>query len=198
MMTFKFAKSWLAACLVVLTLSSCVSTQVDEPFDNTVELFRQAGQSGEFFDTAYGYAVFPTIGQAGFVVSGARGVGRVYAQGRHRGNVTMTQVNGGFIFGGRGYSQIVFLEDERAFNDFTQGNFEFSAQVAAIAITAAASASAATTGTSASASGSKDDAAAVATYRRGVAVFTIARGGVLYEASVGGQKFSYQPIYQPN
>lgn len=106
----------------------------------------------------------------------------------------MTQITGGFILGGRGYSQIVFFEDEAAYNDFTDGNFEFGAQVAAVAITAAASASAATTGTSASASGTKDDAAAVASYRRGIAVFTIARGGLLYEASVGGQKFSYRPI----
>lgn len=193
-MTTRLRIHCLSLCVLAFALSGCVSTQADGPFDNTVELFKKAGQSADFFNTAYGYAVFPTIGQGGVVISGARGVGRVYAQGRHTGNVTMTQITGGFILGGRGYSQIVFFEDEAAYNDFTDGNFEFGAQVAAVAITAAASASAATTGTSASASGTKDDAAAVASYRRGIAVFTIARGGLLYEASVGGQKFSYRPI----
>ena len=193
-MTTRLRIHCLSLCVLAFSLSGCVSTQADGPFDNTGELFKKAGQSADFFNTAYGYAVFPTIGHGGVVISGARGVGRVYAQGRHTGNVTMTQITGGFILGGRGYSQIVFFEDEAAYNDFTDGNFEFGAQVAAVAITAAASASAATTGTSASASGTKDDAAAVASYRRGIAVFTIARGGLLYEASVGGQKFSYRPI----
>lgn len=193
-MTTRLRTQCLGLCVLILTLSGCISTQADAPFDNTVELFKNAGQSAEFFDSAYGYAVFPTIGQAGFFVSGARGVGRVYARGQHTGNVTMTQVTGGLILGGRGYSQIVFFENEAAYMDFIEGNFEFGAQVAAVAITAGASASASTTGTSASASGTKDDATAVATYRRGVAVFSIARGGLLYEASLGGQKFSYRPI----
>ena len=180
--------------LALITLSGCISTQVDTPFDNTVELFKQAGQSAAFFDTAYGYAVFPTIGQAGFIVSGARGVGRVYVQGLHTGNTTMTQLSGGFLGGGRGYSQIIFLQDLAAYEDFAKGNFEFGAQIGAIAITASASASAGTNGPNASASGSKNDAATASVYRRGVAVFTIARGGLMYEASITGQKFSFQPV----
>ena len=180
--------------LALITLSGCISTQVDTPFDNTVELFKQAGQSAAFFDTAYGYAVFPTIGQAGFIVSGARGVGRVYVQGLHTGNTTMTQLSGGFLGGGRGYSQIIFLQDLAAYEDFANGNFEFGAQIGAIAITASASASAGTNVSNASASGSKNDAATASVYRRGVAVFTIARGGLMYEASITGQKFSFQPV----
>ena len=185
----------IGVCLLaMIALSGCISTQVDTPFDNTVELFRQAGQSGEFFETAYGYAVFPTIGQAGFIVSGARGVGRVYVQGLHTGNTTMTQLSGGFLGGGRGYSQIIFFQDLAAYEDFANGNFEFGAQISATAITVSATATAGTNGPNASASGSKNDAATASIYRRGVAVFTIARGGLMYEAAITGQKFTFQPV----
>ena len=90
--------------------------------------------------------------------------------------------------------QIIFFQDERAFKEFTSGNFEFGAQASAVAITAAASASAGTTGGSAGASGGRKDATTAGQYHKGMAVFTIAKGGLMYEAAVGGQKFSFKPL----
>jgi len=165
-----------------------------DKYSDTIELFKNAGQSGSFFNKCYGYAVFPTIGKAGFVVGGAYGEGRVYEHGAPVGDTSMTQLSVGFQLGGEGYSQIVFLADKRAFDDFTSGNFEFGANVGAIVITASASGSAATTGATGSASGGKKDAATAGEYHRGMAVFIIAKGGLMYEASVSGQKFSYKPL----
>jgi lipid-binding SYLF domain-containing protein len=106
----------------------------------------------------------------------------------------MTQVTVGLQLGGQAFSQIIFFQDERAFKEFTSGNFEFGAEASAVAITAAASASAGTTGGSAGASGGKKDATTAGQYHKGMAVFTIAKGGLMYEATVGGQKFSFKPL----
>src|SRR5262245_52360617 len=164
-----------------------------DPYDDTVNLFKNAGESASFFKTSYGYAVFPTIGKGGLGVGGAHGKGRVYAGGKYVGDTSMTQVSIGFQAGGQAYSQIIFFEDERAYKEFTGGNFEFGAGVNAVAITAAAGASTGTTGSSAGASGGKKDAATAGRYYKGMAVFTIVKGGAMYEASVAGQKFSYKP-----
>ena len=164
-----------------------------DSYEDTIKLFKNAGQSATFFDNSYGYAVFPTIGKGGLVIGGAHGNGRVYEQGKYVGDTSMTQVSVGLQAGGQAYSQIVFFEDERAFKEFTQGNFEFGADVSAVAITAAASAGAGTTGTAAGASGGKKDATTAGKYHKGMAVFTIVKGGAMYQASVGGQKFSYKP-----
>ena len=102
-------------------------------------MFRQAGQSGEFFGKSYGYAVFPTIGKGGIGIGGARGKGRVYVGDKVIGNTTMTQLTVGLQLGGQAYSQIIFFEDKRALDEFTSGNFEFGAQATAVAITAGAS-----------------------------------------------------------
>lgn len=163
-----------------------------DEYADTVQLFKNAGQSGTFFDRAYGYAVFPTIGKGALGIGGARGSGRVYARGEHIGDTTLTQLSIGFQAGGQAYSQIVFFEDERAFREFTSGEFGFGAGVSAVAITAAASASASTTGSSAGVSGGKKDATTTGEYYKGMAVFTIAKGGLMYEAAVAGQKFSYR------
>jgi lipid-binding SYLF domain-containing protein len=160
-------------------------------YQDTLKIFRDAGESGSFFGNSYGYAVFPTIGKAGLVVGGAYGKGRVYAAGKHVGDTSMTQLSLGFQAGGQAYSQIVFFEDKRAFDEFTGENFEFGAQATAVAITAGASASATTAGSSAGASGGKHDATTVGKYHQGMAVFTVAKGGLMYEASIGGQKFTY-------
>ena len=90
---------------------------------------------------------------------------------------------------------IIFFADERAFKDFSSGNFEFGAQATAVAITAGASASTSTAGGgSTSASGSEDRASTRGAYTKGMAVFTIAQGGLMYEASIGGAKFGYRPV----
>src|SRR4029453_14349797 len=121
-----------------------------------------------------GYALFPTIGKGGLGVGAAHGSGRVYAKGKHIGDTTMNQVSVGLQAGGQAFSQIIFFEDQRALEEFTSGNFEFGA-------------SAGTGGPSAGASGGKQDAATVGEFHKGMAVFTVAKGGLMYEASIGGQ-----------
>lgn len=182
----------LGLLLLVIPLASAWAQQ--DPFQETIEIFRNAGESGHFFDVSYGYAVFPTVGRAGIGIGGARGTGRVYVNGEHRGDTTMTQLTVGLQLGAQGYRMIVFLEDERAFNEFTSGNFAFSAQAKAVAITAAASATASTGGSSAGVSGGQRDASTVGGFHRGIATFTVARGGLMYEASIGGARFSFRPL----
>jgi lipid-binding SYLF domain-containing protein len=165
-----------------------------DDYSDTTALFKNAGQSAGFFSKSYGYAVFPTIGKGGLGVGAAHGKGRVYATGKHVGDTSMTQVSVGFQAGGQAYSEIIFFEDKRAFDEFTSGNFEFSADAGAVVITAGASASAATTGATGSASGGKKDADTVGKYHKGMVVFTIAKGGLMYEAALAGQKFSYKAV----
>ena len=180
--------------ILALVLLALATAQAQAgPCADTVTVFRNAGQSGHFFNKSFGYAVFPTIGRGGVGVGGARGNGCVYRQGKLVGRSTMNQLTVGLQLGGQAYSQIVFLQDERAFNEFTSGNFQFGAQVQAVAITAGAGATTSTAGNSASASGGRNDAATAGEFVRGMAIFTVARGGLMYEASVGGQRFSFSP-----
>src|ERR1700761_4459302 len=116
------------------------------PYSDTVSLFKHAGQSAAYFDNSYGYAVFPTIGKGGLVVGGAHGTGHVYEHGKYVGNTAVTQVSVGFQAGGQAYSQIVFFQDKRAFDEFTSGQFAFDAGIGAVAITAAAGGSVSTDG----------------------------------------------------
>jgi len=172
----------------------CSSQVVADNYESTINVFKEAGRSAAFFEDAYGYAVFPTIGKGGLGIGAARGKGRVYVGATPVGETTMTQLSIGLQAGGQAFSQIIFFEDERALNDFTSGNFEFGANASAVAITAGASATAGSTGASAGASGGQNDAATAAPgYYRGMATFTVAKGGLMYEASVSGQNFSYEP-----
>jgi lipid-binding SYLF domain-containing protein len=165
-----------------------------DKYSDTVSMFKNAGQSASFFGKSYGYAVFPTIGKGGLGIGGAYGEGRVYEQGKYVGDTKMTQLSIGFQAGGEGYSQIVFFQDKRAFDEFTSGNFEFGANVGAVVITAAASGTATTGGSTASGSGGKNNASTAGKYDKGTAIFIISKGGLMYEASVSGQKFSYKPL----
>ena len=178
-----------------LVLLAVAPARADD-YSATVNAFRNAGESGKFFNSAYGYAVFPTIGKIGFVLGGAYGEGRVYAAGQYVGDTSMTQLTAGWQLGGQAYSQIIFFQNQSAYQEFTSGNFEFSAQATAVAVTAGVSADASTTGgLAAGASGGRNDAAtAHGGYRRGLAVFTIARGGLMFEVALGGQKYSYKPL----
>lgn len=181
-------------CLLIASLALPAFPALADSYDDTIALFKDAGASAAFVTSSYGYAVFPTIGKGGLVIGGAYGEGHVYKQGKYVGDTSMTQLSLGFQAGGQAYSEIVFLEDRRAFDEFTSGDFSFSGNVSAVAITAGASASAGTEATEAGASGGKKDATTAGRYQRGVAVFTIAKGGLMYEASVSGQKFSYKAI----
>lgn len=185
------SKLCAAIVMVAALVSNPTFAEDKDNYVQTVEMFRGA-ISSDFFDNAYGYAVFPNIGKGGMGIGGAHGKGQVYAKGAHVGNTRMTQLTIGLQLGGQVYSQIIFFEDERAFREFTSGNFEFGAQATAIAITASASAATTTTGTGAGAATSKDAAKATGQYNSGMAVFTVAKGGLMYEATLGGQKFSYK------
>tara|TARA_R110000823_G_scaffold27609_20_gene80546 strand:+ start:5233 stop:5856 length:624 start_codon:yes stop_codon:yes gene_type:complete len=181
--------SFSLLCLTVMPAAA-------SSYSEAIRSFSNAGESGDYFKTAYGYAVFPTIGKAGLGVGGAFGEGRVFVGAQHVGNVTMSQLTLGMQAGGQAYSQIIFFEHEQAFKDFTASNFEFSAQATAVAITAGASAEANTGGgVAAGISGGRNDATTRhGGYRKGMAVFTIARGGLMFEAALGGQKFKYTPL----
>jgi lipid-binding SYLF domain-containing protein len=176
--------------LVLLLWSAAIWANA---YTDTITLFKNAGESASFFDNCYGYAVFPTIGKGGLVVGGAHGSGRVYQHGNYVGDTSMTQLSVGFQAGGQAYSQIIFFEDKRAFEEFTKGDFEFGADASAVAITAAAGGSVGTTGAAAGASGGKKDARTAGRYYKGLAVFTIVKGGAMYEATIAGQKFKYTP-----
>jgi len=125
-----------------------------------------------FFDKAWGYAVFPTVGKAGMGIGGAYGKGIVFKKGKSVGTSSLTQLTIGFQLGGQAYREIIFFQSKTALEDFKVGNFELGAQVSAVAVTVGVSAD--------------------ADYKSGIAVFTMAKGGLMYEASVGGQKFSYK------
>lgn len=186
------SKIW-SACLLSASLMLPALPAFADRYSDTIAAFKNAGASAAFFDSSYGYAVFPTIGKGGLVVGGARGTGRVFQNGKHVGSTTMTQLSFGFQAGGQAYSQIIFFQDQRAFNEFTSGSFTFGGDVSAVAITAGASASAGTGGATAGASGGRNDATTAGGYQRGIAVFTIARGGLMYQAVVAGQRFSFRP-----
>lgn len=183
----------LLSILALLFLVFPLSGAWADDYTDTIKLFKNAGESGKLINTAHGYAVFPTIGKGGVAVGGAYGKGRVFKNGKYIGDTTMTQVTVGLQLGAEAYSEMILFEDERALKEFTKGNFEFGADVQAIAITASAGAQAGTTGTSAGASAGKKDAKTMGGYHKGVAIFTVAKGGLMYEASVGGQKFTYAP-----
>lgn len=164
-----------------------------DSYTDSVAVFKKAGESRDFFHKSYAYALFPTVGEGGLVVGAAHGKGRVYVHGQLVGDATVNQVSAGFQAGGKAYSEIIFFEDQRALDEFESGSFEFSAGASVTAITASADASAGTSGTAAGASGTENNATTVGTYTKGMAVFTVAKGGLMYAAAVAGQKFTYKP-----
>ncbi len=178
--------------LALATVGICTA-EVDN-YQKTIDIFKKSDSVKPFFENCYGYAVFPMIGKAGFVVGGAYGSGKVYAGGVVTGTATMIKASIGFQAGGQAFSQIIFFEDKRAFEEFTSGSFEFDAGISAVAITAGVQAKAGTEGATAGASaGPATGAQAQTSYFKGMAVFVHATGGLMYEASVGGQKFNYTP-----
>jgi len=156
---------------------------------DALKAFMLSDVVSEIHKSAYGYAIFPSIGKGGLGIGGAYGTGRVYEGDKKVGDVTMTQLSVGWQAGGQAYRQLIYFEDKRAFDDFTSGNFEFGAQAEAIAITSSAGAQAGTEGTSASANATQSEAR----YHKGMIVFTMGKGGLMYQAALGGQKYSYTP-----
>jgi len=163
----------VAAALACTVVPSAARAQSEEDVAETIAKFKEgdAGIQGWFRD-AYGYAVFPSVGKGGIGIGGARGKGLVYEKGALIGKVTLTQVTVGLQLGGQSFSEVIFFKDKTALDDFTRGNYEFDAGVSAVALKAGASADLG--------------------YNKGVAIVTATKGGLMYEASVGGQKFDYE------
>jgi hypothetical protein len=185
-------KSRISRLMFIATLMLvAVAAKADE-YDDAVAIFKNAGESGSFFEKSYAYAVFPTVGKAGLGVGAAHGSGRVFVQGKYVGDVKVNQLSVGLQAGGQAFTQIVFFQDQRSFDEFAVGSYEFDATVQAIAITSSATASAGTAGAAAGVAGGKKDAATAGNYHKGMAVFTVAKGGLMYQAAVGGQKFKYK------
>ena len=146
-----------------------------KPDPKTIEAlnkFKKISALKPYFKKAKGYAVFPNIGKVGIGIGGARGKGEVFQKDVVIGSTSVTQLSIGLQLGGQAFSQIIFFKDKKDLERFTQGNFEFGASASAALITEGANAS--------------------ADYSDGVAVLTFSKGGLMYEASIGGQKFSFQ------
>jgi lipid-binding SYLF domain-containing protein len=165
-----------------------------DKYTDTIDVFKKSETVQPFFKNAYGYAVFPTVGKAGIGIGGSYGTGQVYQGGKVTGEVSLIKGSIGWQFGGQAFSQMIFFADKRAYDEFTSGNFEFDATASAVAITAGAQAKAGTEGSTAGASaGPATGKQAKADYHKGMAVFVHTKGGLMYEASVGGQKFTFKP-----
>jgi lipid-binding SYLF domain-containing protein len=181
--------------ILVLGLPALGFSAEVEDYSNTINTFKKSPAVEKFFNDSYGYAVFPAIGKAGFVIGGSYGEGQVYRGGIVTGKTSVIEGSIGFQFGGKAFSQIIFFQDKRAYDEFTSGSFEFDATAQAIVVTVGAEAQAGTTGATAGASATPSEAVqADAEYINGMATFAHAKGGLMYELSIGGQKFSFEPI----
>jgi lipid-binding SYLF domain-containing protein len=174
----------------LVLLLGCGAAYADQ-YDETIQLFKHAGESAVFFTDCYAYAVFPTIGAGGLVVGGARGKGQVYVHDQPVGDALMTQVSVGLQAGGKAYSEIIFFQDKRYLDEFESGKFEFAAGASAVAIKTGAFATVGTDRASSGASGNKNSATTNGNYQAGMAVFTIAKGGLMFAADISGEKFTY-------
>lgn len=185
----------LTVGLITLLAATGWAEREVEDYGQTINDFKKSADVAPFFDTAYGYAVFPTIGRAGLGVGASHGKGQVYRGGEVTGFTKLTELSIGLQAGGQAYSQVVFFEDERAYNEFTSGNFEFGAEASAIAVTASAGAKASTEGAGAGASsGGSGGQQAASNYHKGLLVFTIGKGGLMYQATIAGQKYGFTPL----
>ena len=145
--------------------------KANEKTIKTLSKFKKMTSLKPYFKNARGYAVFPNVGKGAFGIGVASGEGEVFEKGKVIGSTKLTQVSIGFQLGGQAFSQIIFFKDKKSLERFTEGNFVFGASASA-ALIAGANAS--------------------ADYNDGVAVLTFSKGGLMYEASIGGQKFSYE------
>ena len=165
--------------VVLFVIATSATAQVgawvpkaEENAEKTITTFKEKNDKmHSYFEESYGYVVFPSVGKGGIVLGGAHGRGIVYEQGASIGAAKMTQVTVGFQWGGQAYSEVLFFKDKAALDSFKNSELEFAGQVSAVAITLGASADIA--------------------YENGVAVYTLTKGGLMYEASLGGQKFKF-------
>ncbi len=163
----------LLVALMAISPLMASESKPDKAYETAIKKFKDSKQTRRFFDDSYGYAIFETVGKGGFGIGGAHGKGRVYADGKYIADTSLSQVTIGFQLGGQAFSQIMFFKNKNALSTFKTGKFQLGAQASAVAITAGIGAN--------------------ADYDQGIAIFTLAKGGLMYEASVGGQTFDYTP-----
>jgi len=182
------------AVILFIVISAFSPAAFADHYSDTVDTFKKSPAVQPFFKKSYGYAVFPFVGKGGIGLGGAYGEGKVYKKGTFTGTVSLIKLSIGFQLGGQAFSEIIFFRDKAAYEKFISGRFEFDASASAVIITAGAQAKAGTQGATAGASVSSDVATQAKTsYTYGMAVFIFTKGGLMYEASVGGQKFSFTP-----
>jgi len=188
----KIHRFFIMLITVMLALALSNPAAADK-FTDTIEIYKKDGAVQPFFKESYGYAVFPTIGKGGIGIGGAYGKGQVYRGGKVTGTASLVKVTVGFQLGGQVFSEMIFFEDKRAYEEFISGEFEFDAAASAVAITAGVQAKAGTEGSTAGASaGPATGKQAEAGYYKGMAVFVHTIGGLMYEAAIGGQKFKFE------
>ncbi len=186
-------RCFILSVFIIFGLNFSNLAQADS-YSNTIEVFKKSPAVQPFFKNAYGYAVFPTIGKGGIGIGGAYGKGQVYRGGKVTGTAKLFKVTIGFQLGGQAFSEIIFFQDKRAYDNFTSGEFEFDATASVVVITAGAQAKSGTEGATAGASaGPETGTQAKTNYRKGMAIFVYIKGGLMYEAAIGGQKFSFKP-----
>jgi lipid-binding SYLF domain-containing protein len=165
----------LSFSVLVLAQSDAKKKDIIAESKTAKQAFLEKDESMQkLFESSYGYVIFPNVGKGGLVVGGAGGNGVTYEQGKMIGMAKLTQVTVGFQAGGQSYREIIFFKHKSGLDRFKDNKFEFSAQVSAVAVAAGASAD--------------------AKYVEGVLVITMAKGGLMYEATVGGQKFKFEPF----
>ncbi|MGS0524258.1 lipid-binding SYLF domain-containing protein [Zobellia nedashkovskayae] len=135
------------------------------------ELIKTDTDINGFFENSAGYVIFPNVGEGGFLVGAASGNGVLYQEGTAQGMANLKKLDVGFQAGGQSVIEVIFFESEDDVMEFEEDNFEFSAQISAVAL--------------------KSGVAANAKYKDGVAVFTLPKSGLMAKATVGGQKFQY-------
>ena len=175
----------------VLATSGMALAQDDDQSE-TIELFREIPQVAPYFESAYGYAVWDRIGRGGLGIGGATGRGQVYVGGQVTGTSRLMDISIGAQAGGQAYRQVIFFENQAAYERFTAGRFTFDASASAVAVTASAQASASTRGASATAGAGVPNAGAGMGYQNGMQTFTMAEGGFMYAATIGGQRYNFR------
>lgn len=181
--------------IMVILASNFPNLAQADSYSDAIEVFQKSSAVQPFFKNCYGYAVFPTIGKGAIGIGGAYGTGQVYQGGKVTGTASLIKLSIGFQMGGQAFSEIIFFEDKRAYDEFTSGEFAFDAAASAVAITAGVQVKMGTQGSTAGASAGPATGGHLETdYTKGMAVFVHAKGGLMYEAAIGGQKFSFRPM----
>jgi lipid-binding SYLF domain-containing protein len=175
-MAGKLIAGLVVACLAVGMAGGAIAgwdPANEQRARDTIAAFNKADPSiGTFFKEAHGYAVFPEITKGAIGIGGAAGDGTVFERGTAIGSTSVTQVTIGLQLGGQTYSEVIFFKDKAALDNFKSGDYEVAAGASAIAL--------------------KEGASKTAEYNSGVAIFTMGTGGLMFEASIGGQKFSFE------